>query len=260
MTWIIRPRSKVGNLSAIVEGAGPLVVLLHGVGLRAEACSSQVDALVASGFRVIAPDMPGHGLSPFTPETKTLDDYTDLVVECCDETCVVVGHSMGAMIALNLAVRYPDQVSGVAALNAVFGRSEAAKAAISQRVQTLDGIANPSPEGTLSRWFGDVSSPQRSACEEWLREVNPAGYKAAYSVFAQEDGPRSNQLTQLDNPAAFITGSDEPNSTPEMSKQMTSLAVNGAAHIIEGAAHMMPMTHTNAVNRIIVDFAKACLV
>ena len=67
MTWKTRPRSERSGLAWIEQGAGPSVLLLHGVGLRAEAWNAQADALTEAGFHVLAPDMLGHGSSSAPP-------------------------------------------------------------------------------------------------------------------------------------------------------------------------------------------------
>ena len=75
--WADRPRVAFGGLSAIVAGAGPPVVLLHGVGLRAEAWGAVMDRL-AGDFLMIAPDMPGHGESALGA-VSVLSDYVNAV-------------------------------------------------------------------------------------------------------------------------------------------------------------------------------------
>ena len=247
MIWKTRPRSDFGSLQAIREGAGPVVLLLHGVGLRAEAWGAQIEDL-AQDHTVIAPDMAGHGESPLRSCPTKVSAYVDVVAEAMTEPAVVVGHSMGAMMALDLAARYPQKVRGVAALNAIYRRSEAAKQAVQARAASLDGVSMADPEPTLIRWFGEAPSSERTACKDWLIHVDPAGYKTAYTVFASEDGPSDEALGSLSCPALFMTGSEEPNSTPAMSKAMSARAPHGTAITIEGAAHMMPMTHPAAVN------------
>lgn len=236
MTWTTRPRSDFGTLQAVRAGAGACVVLLHGVGLRAEAWGAQIDDL-ARDFEVIAPDMAGG---------VTLADYMDPVAEALAEPAWVIGHSMGAMMALDLALRFPTKVYGVVAMNAIYRRSPEAARAVQARAASLDGKTIADPEKTLTRWFGNNSSPERAACETWLRTADPKIYRDAYSVFAHEDGP--NALETLACPALFLTGTLEPNSTPAMSHAMAALAPQGTAQIIPNAAHMMPMTHPAAVN------------
>ena len=253
MTWTTRRRSDHGPLAAITAGDGPLVLLIHGVGLRAESWGAQIDAL-AQDYRVLAVDMPGHGHSAPLGYPAQLSDFTNAIAMAFDGSAYVIGHSFGAMIALDMAVRYPDRVRAVAALNAIFQRDEAAKTAVQARASSLDGVTVADPGATLTRWFGADASPQRAACEGWLRAVDPAGYKAAYSVFATEDGPSEAALSSLRRPALFLTGADEPNSTPAMSQRMAELAPNGRAEIVAGAAHMLPMTHAAHLNASLRDF------
>ncbi|MEP5728154.1 MAG: alpha/beta hydrolase [Sulfitobacter sp.] len=257
MMWTTRQRSDLAQLRVISAGSGPAVLLIHGVGLCADTWNPQIDAL-AEEFSVTAVDMPGHGTSQRLPPDADLTAYTETIAACLTDKTVVVGHSMGAMIALNLAARHPDKISGVAALNAIFQRTPDAQTAVRARAQSLDGHSMADPLATLSRWFGDVPSPAREACHRWLTCVDPQGYRTAYRVFADEDGPTEQTLKTLRCPALFVTGSDEPNSTPAMSHAMANLTPNGRAHIIEGAAHMMPMTHSEKLNAHLLHFARYC--
>lgn len=256
MTWTIRPRAEIGGLAAIQTGSGQNIILLHGVGLRAEAWGAQLDGLASEGC-LTAPDMPGHGDSPLTDLSIRLSAYTEAargVLDCLSGPVVLAGHSMGAMIALDLAAKTSDRVCGVVALNAVFERDANAAQAVRDRAAQLDGKSIADPTSTLHRWFGDVASAERDACRRWLTAMDPAAYKSAYSVFAHSRCPRRDTLEKLSCPALFLTGSLEPNSTPEMSRVMADTAMSGRAQIIEGAAHMMPMTHADQVNAAISSF------
>ena len=115
------------------------------------------------------------------------------------------------------------------------------------------------PTETLRRWFGETQSPERSACASWLSDVDPKGYQLAYQVFAREHGPDPVALTRLTCPAVFMTGEKEPNSTPTMSKRLARLVPQGTSEIVEGAAHMMPMTHARQVNDRLLHVAREVL-
>ena len=255
MTWTTRQRSDFGSLSAVKAGSGPNLLMVHGVGLRAEAWNAQIDAL-SEQYRVIAVDMPGHGESLLPSGPLALSDYTDAIAAGLDGPAVLIGHSMGAMIVLDMAVRHPHLVRGVVAMNAIFQRSDSAIRAVQARAAELDGKTVADPMLTLSRWFGNVPSPEREACKMWLTTVNPAAYRTAYTVFANETGPTAKALSNLPCPALFMTGREEPNSTPAMSEAMAALAPKGRALIIENAAHMMPMTHADEVNTALLAFAE----
>ncbi len=234
------------------------MLLLHGVGLQAEAWRAQIKML-SGNYHVIAPDMPGHGQSPGRPCLVTVAEYAQAyvpVLKSLPEPALVVGHSMGAMIALELARCAPDNIKAVAALNAIFERSPEAAAAVQSRAGALDEAGVPNPAPTLARWFGAAQSPERSACESWLRAADPSGYKQAYTAFAHSDDPKQSTLEALACPALFATGALEPNSTPEMSNAMAKLAPQGRALILDGAAHMMPMTHADEVNCALWDFTQ----
>ena len=256
MTWITRQRSKLGALAAIRVGVGPSVTLLHGVGLNADAWGGQINEL-ARHYSVIAFDMAGHGDSPaFTWNSPNLMDFVDAARSDLDGPTVVIGHSMGAMIALKLAE--DPNVLGVVALNAIYRRSKSAHAAVHSRAKQLQDRAQIDPLPTLKRWFDDLSSSEAIACAQWLRAASIKGYCAAYSVFANENGPTQAELLGLAKPALFMTGGLEPNSTPEMSIKMGELCPMGQAHVIDDAAHMMPMTHAQDVNRKLLKFISQC--
>jgi (E)-2-((N-methylformamido)methylene)succinate hydrolase len=258
MTWTTRRRSESGEIAVITRGQGPQLILIHGVGLRAEAWNAQIE-LLSEKFEVVAPNLPGHGESPLLPELASLEDYSERIASLLNRPTIIAGHSMGAMIALDSASRNPEHICGVVALNAIYRRTDAARAAVKMRAESLDGVSVPNPEPTLTRWFGDETSVEREACKNWLQTVDPKGYQAAYRVFAEEDGPSDTSLRSLNCPALFMTGELEPNSTPDMSRAMADLAPNGRAEVIETAAHMMPMTHSGEVSKSLQNFAEGCL-
>ena len=251
--WNTQNRAAFGDLAAFQSGTGDTVLMLHGVGLRAEAWSGQIECL-STEYSVICPDLPGHGESAFLEDGARLADFTDVVAAAIEVPVLVVGHSLGAMIALDLAVRHADKVRAVAALNAVFQRHAAAKAAVQARAAALHGNTAPDPDPTLRRWFGESDSLERNACRDWLTTVSIVGYRRAYSVFANNDGPSEADISRLACHALFLTGEADPNSTPAMSRAMAALAPKGRALIVDGAAHMMPMTHADRVNTALLSF------
>lgn len=99
------------------EGAGPVVVLLHGVG-QSHTVWNEVVSGLASEFRVIAVDLRGHGKSPNPPGSRfSFPELEGDVLQLLDEKAVdsayVVGHSGGALLALRLALDHPERVRGL---------------------------------------------------------------------------------------------------------------------------------------------------
>ena len=100
----------------------------------------------------------------------------------------------------------------------------------------------------------DTATAASSKVRYWLGSVSLDGYAAAYKVFAESDRVFSGRLGGLRMPAHFITGSDDPNSTPGMSIALAAAAPFGKAVVIDDARHMMNLTHPIQVNAAIESF------
>ena len=113
--------TSVGGQTAFVGGRGPTVVLLHGAGDQAGTWSSTVPALLPR-FRVVALDLPGHGNSEPKAGPLSVGTVVDGVAEALsllipDEPWTIVGNSLGAWVALLLAVREPARVGRLVLVN-----------------------------------------------------------------------------------------------------------------------------------------------
>lgn len=101
----------------------PSLLLSSGLGGSAGFWKPQIPALVAAGWRVIAYDQCGTGRSPGTLKTDyAIADMARDVVEVLDATdtaqCVVIGHALGGLVGLQLALDAPDRVAGLVLVNA----------------------------------------------------------------------------------------------------------------------------------------------
>ena len=102
------------TLVAEEQGQGARVfVLLHGIGMGRSVFRTLIDLLALHG-RVIAIDQPGYGEAPEPPRTLTMERTADLVAAFLKERMlppvVLMGHSMGTQVALEVAVRHPELV------------------------------------------------------------------------------------------------------------------------------------------------------
>jgi pimeloyl-ACP methyl ester carboxylesterase len=265
MTWTTpraepANRKKIGPIAWREAGHGPPVLLIHGVGLNADAWEPQI-ATLSSRRRVIAIDMPGHGKSDLLPDGAGLGDFVAEIAGFIDAMGLspvpVVGHSMGALIALGLALDYPEKVAAVVALNAVFCRDPVARSAVEARAAQLTGGAFE-VTGPVARWFpNDPNGPLARRAADWLHAVDPKGYATAYHVFATADHVHEGRLGELLCRALFMTGVSDPNSTPVMSDRMAREATYGRSVALPGARHMMHLTHPMEVSRTIDSFINA---
>jgi pimeloyl-ACP methyl ester carboxylesterase len=104
------------------EGAGPPVLLLHGWCCDHSYLAPQFSHFAAKGHRVIAPDLRGHGRSDKPAQSYPIEAFTDDVAWLCGELRLerplVIGHSMGGIVAFDLAVRYPQIAGAIVMLDA----------------------------------------------------------------------------------------------------------------------------------------------
>ncbi len=238
-------------------GNGVAVVLIHGVGLQGAIWEPQVEDL-AIDHDVIAVDMLGHGASSLPPAETRLFHYADAILALLDALYIdrahLIGHSMGALVALECALDHPERVRSVVAINAVFCRSPAQRAAIEARLGSLEDKDERRPDwdATLARWFGTpVPAGLRGAAESTrhlLEAIDPIGYARTYRLFARSDAEHRHRLAGLTVPALFITGEQDPNSTPAMSEAMAVIAPHSEVQIVPGARHLMTLTDVAAVN------------
>ncbi|MFI6825029.1 alpha/beta fold hydrolase [Micromonospora sp. NPDC050187] len=113
-----------------VDGAGPPVVLLHGISRSLDDWTEQHD-LLHDRFRVHSLDLPGYGHSTPLPVPHTLPALAEAVAEFCDAVGIagpahLVGNSLGGAVAMQLAVRDPARVGSLVLVNSAgFGREVA---------------------------------------------------------------------------------------------------------------------------------------
>jgi len=116
------------RLRTVVEGQGPLVILLHGWPQCWYLWRHQIDPLVAAGFQVAVPDQRGYGGSDAPQEIEAYDimHLTGDVVGIADalghSTCIVIGHDWGAPVAWNTALLHAERVRAVVGMSVPYMR------------------------------------------------------------------------------------------------------------------------------------------
>jgi pimeloyl-ACP methyl ester carboxylesterase len=252
MTSTTLPRSETDRGTSYVDiGGGHPVVLIHGVGLQLEAWAPQIEAL-SSTHRVIAIDLPGHGGSSPIDRGSTLADFVHWFTTTLDDLGLdsvnVAGHSMGALIAGGCAVLAPERVQRVSLVSAVHRRDPVAAAAVKARAAEI-GAGKVDPTAPLARWFSDssVTSEPYRLVKDWLTSVDVAAYATAYGAFAEGDDLYADRWPGVTCPALLLTGELDPNSTPQMSRDLAAAAPNAEACIIAGHRHMVNMTAPDLV-------------
>lgn len=247
----------------VVEGTGRPVVLIHGVLADHRMWRLQVCDL-ARDHRVICYDMLGHGDSSDPPGERSLADFTGqlqsvIAKHCQFERPVVVGFSMGGLIAQAYAIEHSHELSGVVILNAVYDRTPTEREAVGLRLDALERLGmNSVIDAATTRWF----TPQEQAAhtdiiEEifgLMRDGDQAAKLKAYRVFATSDGETAGRLRAIQCPALVMTGDGDAVSPPHMAVKMADAIPNARSEILSNQRHMMPMLDADTLNRHLREF------
>lgn len=258
MTLTIQHRFKKNHTTYTQKGKGEPLVLLHGVGMRAEAWSPQIE-FFSKEYLVIAPDMPGHGDSAPLPIDATIKSYVNWAIDFIESLELgpvnLAGHSMGSLITLGVAATKPELVKRIAILNGVYKRTDKAREAVIARAKELES-GEIDIETPLNRWFNQTPTDQIVAkhVRKWLSNININGYKAAYTAFAKGDLEYANEWSNIYCPTLVLTGELDPNSTPEMAKLMAEKAKNAMVVIIRNERHMVNLTSPTIVNKKLTEW------
>ena len=154
----------------------PVVVLIHGLGLNKDCWQWMIPDLTDS-YRVLSYDLHGHGESndPVTEPNLSLfsKQLKDLLDFCKIQKAVIIGFSLGGMIARRFAQDAPQKSQGMVILHSPHKRSNAAQSAILKRVDQARTMGPQSTvEAALERWFTDP-----------FRKANPNLVALFYSLF-----------------------------------------------------------------------------
>ncbi len=122
----------------------PAVIFLHGAGFDHSTWGLYTRWHAHNGFAVLAPDLPGHGLSggkPLASVAEMADWVAALISAAGLKQARLVGHSLGALIALETAARHPGKVSGLRLIAAATAMPVSEALLAAAKVNSPDAIA-----------------------------------------------------------------------------------------------------------------------
>lgn len=222
-------RVAAGEVELVVAEAGaggdPLL-LVHGFTGAKEDFGDWFEALAARGWHVVAPDLRGHGHStrPDDEAEYDFERYADDLAALADalgwDRFVLLGHSMGGMVAQVLALRAPDRIRALILMDTLHGplahvdRELAGAAAGIARTRGMDVL-----QALLEDATDPLASPadtrvkaERPGYAEYgarkLRTVSPAMYAAMLPAMLDADD-RLEDLTRLTMPALVVVGEQD---------------------------------------------------
>ena len=226
------------------DGAGPALILLHGIGGSSRSFDPQF-AELAENHRVIAWDAPGYGESAGVDESLTMDDYASRVARLIEDTCGaegvhVLGMSWGGVIATRLALTRPDLVRSLILGSSTVGSGSDPDqaAAMNARADEVDADVAEFTATRARRLLGDGAdaSAVAAVAADMAASITPAGYRSAARAMAETD--HTADLAAIDIPTLVISG-DLDEVTGHAASQVLAGGIPGAVYVtVHGASHL----------------------
>ncbi len=247
-----------------VTGDGDTTVfLLHGAFGAKEYWLYQTEALVANGYRVVAWDAPGYGLSPM-PEDFSIESAArackHLISTLGSETNIVMGHSMGGMIAQRTFDYFPEKIHGLilSATSAAFGGrgGEWQKKFISDRVAPLDAgktIPEFAPQMLKSMMRPDASGPAVDLTLQVVSRMREETFRAAIEAITQFEG--RDILPKMNIPVFCMAGELDLAAAPPAVMEKMSKKIDQSEFVcMSDVGHFGWAEDPARFNQLLIDF------
>ena len=207
-----------------VEGEGPPLFLIHGIGASRHSWDGLVEHLKGE-FRCIGDDLRGHGRSPTPTPPYTLDDLVDdleaLRAELGIARAHFMGHSLGGMIGPAYARKYPERVISLGLLSTAAGRTADDSAKVKGVVAAMraKGIA-PVLATLKDRWFTPEFAERRpdiiARRMQQVIDTDPSVFLSVFDIYAETE--MAPWLHEVKQPALVLTGENDGGCNPRLNE------------------------------------------
>jgi pimeloyl-ACP methyl ester carboxylesterase len=251
-----------------VTGSGEITVfLLHGAFGAKDYWRAQTKALVEAGYRVVAWDAPGYGLSPL-PDPFTIEVAAQalgrLLQAVGGARNVLLGHSMGGMVAQRAYGLAPDGIHGLvlSSTSAAFGRpdGEWQQKFVADRVAPLDAgktIAEYAPEMVPTMMKPGAAGPEVDLVVATIAGMREETFRAAIKAIVAYEG--RDVLPKITVPTLCIAGALDRTAPAAVMEKMASRIAGAEFVSLDGVGHFGWAESPAVFNRVVLDFLKARL-
>ncbi len=245
-----------------VEGSGPPLILIHGIGASRHSWDGLVRALRGE-FRCISYDLRGHGRSPLPPPPYSLDDLVDdleaLRRELGIERAHLAGHSLGGMIGPAYARRHPDRVLSLGLLSTAAFRTADDSAKVRGVVAAMRARGIPPVLETLKdRWFTPEFAARRpEVIERRLQQVietDPEVFLSVFDIYAETE--MAPWLAEVSAPALVLTGEHDGGCNPRLNRAIADALPRSELVILPRLRHAILLEAPEDVAPPVLDFLR----
>lgn len=251
------------ELAYVDQGAGPVVVLVHGFPLDHSMWDAQIAAL-AGRHRVIAPDLRGFGRSQATGGVATMQQMADDIAGLLDALAIrepvsFCGLSMGGYVAWQFWARHGARLARLALCDtrAIADTPDAAAGRRKLADQVLSEGPAPVWQAMREKLFAPrtlAEQPEIAAAQERVTlATSAAGIAAALHGMAERPDMTA-RLAEIDLPTLVLVGEHDAISGPAEMRGIAESIRGARLAIIPAAGHMTPLENPAAVTQALAEF------
>jgi pimeloyl-ACP methyl ester carboxylesterase len=254
-------RPGQGNIAYDIQGTGPLVLLVPGMGDLRSAYRFLTPALVAAGYTVATTDLRGHGDSDisFTSygDVATAGDVQALLIEL-GRPAVIVGNSMSAGSGVIVAAEHPELVSGLVLVGPFVRQpSNTAMANLMFRAVMARPWAAAAWKAYMPRLYaGTLPTDFAEYQQRVIASLKRPGYSKSFSLTTRTDHLLAGaSLAGVDAPTLVVMGDKDPDfKNPKTEADWIAKTLHGSAVMVPEAGHYPQSQQPALVSAAIIDF------
>ncbi len=222
----------------------PVVVFIHGAGFDHSTWALYTRWHAHNGYAVLAPDLPGHGLSG-CDALGSVEELADWIVALLDAVNVkqarLVGHSLGSLVALEAAARYPDRVSDLRLIGTATAMPVSEALLAAAKANSPDAIAMMTLWGFGSRAsLGGSLSPGNWLIGKGVRVLEATKPGVLYTDLAASNAyDAKHAAAKIKAPTTIVLAERDLMTPLRNGKALAALILNAKTIVLAGAGHML---------------------